>query len=190
VPTRLWLGGVISARRDGKLIWSLVQQIRAQALEAPIVLVTDGLSSYVNAWKRAFRNTVHSGKRGGARRVPWPCVVIGQVLKKYEKKRAIGVEARRLVAGTTEEFEALRVADQVLNTAYIERLTQRVPGHFSPALLRSGTPRPVSAAPGIDASGGNVSGRQRLQLLHPAPDPADSAAERFSSGGANARVPS
>lgn len=122
VPTRLWLGGAISASRDRKLIWGLVQTIRAQALERPILLVTDGLSSYVTAWKRAFKNTVVNGKRGGARRVPWPCVVIGQVIKSYQKKHATGVECRRLVAGTAEEFNALRLPDQILHTAYIERL--------------------------------------------------------------------
>jgi transposase-like protein len=122
VPTRLWLGGVISASRDKKLIWRLVQSIRSQALEGPILLVTDGLSSYVNAWKRAFRNSVRSDTRGAPRRVPWPCVVIGQVVKKYEKMRSLGVECRRLVQGSEEEFEALRLADQVMHTAYIERL--------------------------------------------------------------------
>jgi transposase-like protein len=83
VPTRLWLGGALSASRDRKLIWGLVQTIRAQALERPILLVTDGLSSYVTAWRRAFKNWVLTpGKRGGPKRVPWPCVVIGQVIKK------------------------------------------------------------------------------------------------------------
>jgi transposase-like protein len=122
VSTRLWLGGKISVSRDRKLIWSLVQMIRAQALERPILLMTDGLSTYVTAWKRAFKNTLQSGKRGGPRRVPWACVVIGQVIKKYEKKRAIGVESRRLVQGTAEEFDALRLPEQVMHTAYIERL--------------------------------------------------------------------
>lgn len=121
VPTRLWLGGVISASRNTRLIWRLVQSIRAQALQRPILLVTDGLSAYVNAWKRAFKNSVRNGKKGAPRRVPWAEVVIGQVVKTYEKKRAIGVECRRLVQGSQEAFEALCIAGQVINTAYIER---------------------------------------------------------------------
>jgi transposase-like protein len=132
VQTRLWLGGVVSGSRDRKLIWRLVQMIRTQALERPILLMSDGLCTYVNAWKRAFKNSVLNGKQGGPRRVPWPCVVIGQVIKSYEKKRAIGVECRRLVQGSEEEFEALSLAGQVMNTAYIERfnatLRQRLCG--------------------------------------------------------------
>ncbi len=54
VSTRLWLGGVISTRRDHALITRLVQLIAACALVAPLLLVVDGFSSYVEAFRRAF----------------------------------------------------------------------------------------------------------------------------------------
>src|SRR3712207_7126455 len=43
VSTRLWLGGVISTRRDQALITRLVQIIAACALVAPLLVVVDGL---------------------------------------------------------------------------------------------------------------------------------------------------
>ena len=55
VPTRLWVGGVISPRRDKALIQHLADQIRACALCRPLLLAVDGLASYPAAFKRAFR---------------------------------------------------------------------------------------------------------------------------------------
>jgi transposase-like protein len=121
VSTRLWLGGVISPSRDTNLIWRLVQSIRAQALERPILLMTDGLLTYLNCWKRAFCNLDRSGKKGRPRLLAWERVAIGQVIKRYVKNRVASVE-HRLIQGTQELFEALSVAGQKMNTAYIERL--------------------------------------------------------------------
>jgi transposase-like protein len=121
VPTRLWLGGVISPHRDKTLIQRLVQRIQAQALCRPLLLVTDGLSTYVKAWQRAFRAPVRTGNRGRPVLLAWPDLVIGQVIKQYQKNRVSGV-VHRLVTGTTEQLKALLPSAQVLNTAYIERL--------------------------------------------------------------------
>jgi transposase-like protein len=121
VRTRLWLGGVVSASRDKGLIWRLAKIIRSQALEGPILLMTDGLVTYINVWKRAFCNIVKSGKRGHPRHIPWPHVVIGQVVKRYVKKHVVGVD-HRLIQGTKEFFETLSVTGQKMNTAYIERI--------------------------------------------------------------------
>jgi transposase-like protein len=122
VTTRLWLGGAVSPHRDGKLIWKLAQLVRWQALERALLLVSDGFSSYVTAWKRAFTSEMREGKQGRPRKRAWANVVIGVVNKSYQKKRCVGVEGRHLAQGTWEEFEALRVGEQVLNTAYIERI--------------------------------------------------------------------
>lgn len=121
VSTRLWLGGVVSASRDKNLIGRLVDMIRRQALERPLLLMTDGLVTYINAWKRAFCHRVRSGKVGRPRRIAWSNVVIGQVVKRYEKKRVTGVE-HRLIQGTQEAFRARNGLGQTMNTAYIERL--------------------------------------------------------------------
>ncbi len=122
VPTRLWLGGVVEQSRNASLIGRLVLMVRQQALPGPILLMSDGFSSYVSAWKRAFRSQVLSGNRGAPRKVEWPYLLIGQVIKKYEKLRALGVECRRLVHGRCEVLLMVCRAGQMLNTAYIERL--------------------------------------------------------------------
>jgi transposase-like protein len=121
VPTRLWLGGVLSVHRDQKLIDTLAQKVKACAAFGAILLVTDGLVSYVKAWKRAFRTPVSTGKRGRPRLVAWPQVVIGQVIKRHRARRLVEVEAR-LVVGTQGQREALSLSEQKLHSSYIERL--------------------------------------------------------------------
>lgn len=121
VPTRLWLGGTISAHRDKTLITRLVAGVKAQALCRPLLLVTDGLSTYVGAWQKAFRTPVRTGRRGRPTLVAWPELVIGQVIKQYQKRRVASV-LHRLVTGRAEQLVRLLPAGQVLNTAYIERL--------------------------------------------------------------------
>src|SRR5919199_5759577 len=91
VSTRLWLGGVISTRRDHALITRLVGIIAACALVAPLLLVVDGFASYIKAFRRAFRTREHQGGRGAPRKVPWPDLCIGQVVKQYAGKRVVGV---------------------------------------------------------------------------------------------------
>jgi transposase-like protein len=67
VPSRLWLGGVISAQRDRHLIRALVQQVRASAIMLAILVCVDGLASYVSAFRHAFRHRVLTGKPGRPR---------------------------------------------------------------------------------------------------------------------------
>ena len=54
VSTRLWLGGVVSPKRDKALIEQLVAKIRQVALCRDLVLAVDGLVSYVKAFQKAF----------------------------------------------------------------------------------------------------------------------------------------
>jgi transposase-like protein len=121
VPTRLWLGGVLSVRRDRTLIETLAQKVKACAAFGAILLATDGLASYVSAWRRAFRTPVYTGKRGRPALLAWPQVVIGQVIKRHRARRLVEVEAR-LVQGTSAQREALSLPEQTLHSSYIERL--------------------------------------------------------------------
>jgi len=121
VPTRLWLGGVLSVRRDQSLIDRLAQKVKACALPRPLLLATDGLASYVSAWKKVFRTPMRTGKRGRPLLLAWPGVVIGQVIKRHRARRLVEVEAR-LVAGTSEQREALSLPEQKLHSSYIERI--------------------------------------------------------------------
>jgi transposase-like protein len=139
VATRLWLGGVISTQRDQRLITRLVQLVAACAVVAPLLLVVDGFSSYIEAFRRAFRTREHAGGRGAPRKVPWPELSIGQVVKQYAGKRVVGV-TRRLVQGTSAT--ALRLLAQtpgcrVLNTAYIERLNGTFRARLAPLARRT-----------------------------------------------------
>ncbi len=139
VAPRLWLGGVISTRRDQHLITRLVALIAACAVIAPLLLVVDGFTSYIDAFRRAFRTREHTGGRGAPRKVPWPELSIGQVVKQYAGKRVVGVR-RRLVQGTSAM--AVRLLAQtpgclVLNTAYIERLNGTFRARLAPLARRT-----------------------------------------------------
>jgi len=126
VPTRLWLGGVVSRQRDLELIQALVDKVRAIALCRPLLLAADGLVSYVTAFRMAFRSKVPHwrGEMGRCKLVSWPDIAIVQVVK----QRVAGVLTidRRIVQGSQEMVEHLIKATQngkgVINTAFIERL--------------------------------------------------------------------
>ena len=124
VSTRLWLGGVVSNRRDLRLIQSLADRVRAIALCRPLLLAVDGLASYPKAFQRAFRAEVSSGRKGRPRKYAWPDLAIVQVVK---RRLSSGLEIeRRIVQGCPRQVKRLRQATQraagVINTAYIERL--------------------------------------------------------------------
>jgi transposase-like protein len=123
VSTRLWLGGVISPHRDRDLIGRLAVLVAACALPRPLLLVTDGLSTYVNAFRKAFRTAVRV-PHGRPRLVIWPDLVIAQVVKQYAKRCVTGT-VHRLVEGSIGQFLTLLWSTPgctTLNTAFIERL--------------------------------------------------------------------
>lgn len=123
VSTRLWLGGVVSPRRDRDLISRLAALIAAGAQFGPLLFVSDGLSTYVDAVRRAFR-TRQTGTGGRPRLVGWPDLAIAQVVKQYAGRAVTGT-VHRLVHGSTRLFLTLLWSTpgcEVLNTAYIERL--------------------------------------------------------------------
>lgn len=123
VSTRLWLGGVVSGRRDMRLAQRLAAQIRRVALERPLLLAVDGWRSYVRAFRLAFRTRVKNGGKGRPRLVAWATLAITQVVKRRQG-RLFSIE-RRIVQGTQAWVTDLLQASQgggLINTAYIERL--------------------------------------------------------------------
>jgi transposase-like protein len=124
VSTRLWLGGVVSQRRDKGLIEALAAKVRTMALCRPLLLAVDGLPTYVGAFQRAFRSPLPKhGAPGRPRLVAWPDIVIVQVVKKRSAKQFDIV--RRIVQGVPKQVtELLQISQDggVINTAYIERL--------------------------------------------------------------------
>ena len=139
VFTRLWLGGVISPKRDLSLIQALANQIRQIALCRPLLLAVDGLASYVKAFRRAFRTPLkEKGKKGRPRLVSWPNIAIVQVVKPRKAgKRTI---ERRIVQGARNMIERLLTLSQqggVINTAYIERLNATFRQRLAPLARRT-----------------------------------------------------
>lgn len=108
VSTRLWLGGAISPSRDTALIRRLVVYVRAcTSPEHPLLVATDGLIIYVKTFCKAFRSKRYTGRVGAPRLIAWPEVVIGQVLKRYKRRRVVDVE-RRLKQGSFSQPELAR----------------------------------------------------------------------------------
>jgi hypothetical protein len=64
VSSRLWLGGVVSLRRDRDLIRKLLLRVRACGCVKTVLLCTDGLSSYPKEALRLFREALHTGRAG------------------------------------------------------------------------------------------------------------------------------
>jgi transposase-like protein len=124
VPTRLWLGGAVSAHRDRDLIAAVVRQVRQMALCRPLLLAVDGLNTYVAAFQRAFRSPLpRPGQRCRPIQIAWPDINLVQVVKHHLADR-LSID-RRLVQGTLERVaELIRISQGQggINTAYIERL--------------------------------------------------------------------
>ena len=138
VPSRLWLGGVISPHRDLPLITTLVQMVRACARTLAILMCVDGLASYVTACLRMFRHPVRTGRRGRPRLVAEKGLLVGQVVKRYARRRVVRVE-RRVVRGTKKAIGAVLAATHTgtgINTAYIERLNATFRASLAPLVRR------------------------------------------------------
>jgi transposase-like protein len=138
VPSRLWLGGVISPRRDSVLITTLVQMVRSCARSRAILVCVDGLASYVTAFRRVFRNPMRTGRAGRPRLEAAPGLLIGQVIKRRVRHRLESV-TRRVVQGTMAAILAVLLATGTgtgINTAYIERLNATFRSAMTPLVRR------------------------------------------------------
>jgi hypothetical protein len=121
VSTRLWLGGVVSRRRDYALIYHLVNQVRQLALERPLLFAADGYASYVRAVRSTFRTPLRIGQRGRPKLAAWAELALVQVVK---HRYPWSIE-RRIVQGSQAWVSHLLQLSQSggqINTAYIERL--------------------------------------------------------------------
>ena len=124
VATRLWLGGEVSAYRDGELITRLIERVHRCALYRGLLFCVDGFSAYVSSIQKVFRTPIFTGKWGRRRLRAWEHVCIVQVIKQVSRKRVVGV-IRRIAQGTSEQVESLLKQTQSTlhgHVAYIERL--------------------------------------------------------------------
>lgn len=126
VSTRLWLGGVVSLRRDHRLADALPEMVKAccQPFKAVLVL-TDGWSAYPTSIRRAFRDKSKEGtSRGRSRLQAWPAILVGTVIKQTQKKRVVEVLRRMTQGCYLAALILLRTTGggTDLNTAFIECL--------------------------------------------------------------------
>jgi transposase-like protein len=138
VPSRLWLGGVISPQRDVVLITALMQRVRAGARTLALLVCVDGLASYVTACLRVFRHPVRTGHRGRPRLILEQGLLLGQMVKRYVQRRVVSVE-RRVVRGNSEAVAAVLTATgggTGIDTAYIERLNATFRASLAPLVRR------------------------------------------------------
>lgn len=119
VPTRLWISGVVSPKRDLDLIQALADKVKKIALCRPLSLAVDGLASYVSAFRNAFRSKFprSEGETGRCKMVSWSDIAIVQVVKQ-RVEGVLHVE-RRIVQGAKDQVERLIQTTQgkdVINT--------------------------------------------------------------------------
>ncbi len=138
LPSRLWLGGVVSPTRDGALVTRLLRRVGAGAATAAFLLCVDGFAAYVGAARAVFRAPVYSGKPGRPQlRLP-DGFLLAQVVKSPKGRRLAEV-VRRVVVGTEEAVARAIVATRggtVITTSYIERLNATVRAHLAPLARR------------------------------------------------------
>lgn len=121
VPTRLWLGAELGRSRDTRLLKRLAGRVKASAKSVPLLVVTDGWKPYQDAFRKTFFVTEKTGKRGQPRRRPDPEFVLAQTVKWRQCGRVLGIRVCHLL-GAKEQIAPLLPSEQVLNTAYIERI--------------------------------------------------------------------
>jgi len=124
VSTRLWLGGVVQARRTQSLANQVLQAVYACAQRGCQILVcVDGWRAYPKAILRVFREKVaRQGQRGRCRLQVWETLGIARLIKHTQ---GVFTLTREIVRGTPQWVaERLGVSQGGLeiNTAFIERL--------------------------------------------------------------------
>lgn len=172
VTTRLWLGGIVSTSRDTAMIRALALQVRACALCRPLLVCFDGFSAYVDAFAKAFRSPLHTGRRGRPRLVPWTRVVYGRITKSRRGRRLDTVQREVLSARKTlvvpagaTVIDEVALADDLrqvsqggggmINTAYIERFNATMRSMLATLARRT---RSLARCPETLASGMHLAG--------------------------------
>jgi hypothetical protein len=115
-----------------------VQQVRACARRLDLLVCVDGLSSYVTALRRVFRDPVRTGRRGRPRLVLAAGFQLGQVVKQDAQRRVVSVRQRG-VEGTAAGIATVLAATgtgQQIHTAYIEQFKATMRSALPPLVRR------------------------------------------------------
>jgi transposase-like protein len=142
VRSRLWLGGVVRAHRDRRLIRALLWRIRACGSVAQILLCTDGLACYAKQALLIFREASgRTGRVGRPRLILPEGVMVARIKKRYERRRVVEVlrEVVRGAEGAVQErlMETQHSVTALINTAYVERLNATFRARMAPLVRRS-----------------------------------------------------
>ena len=166
VSSRLWLGGVVQGRRDRALIRrTLLEAVRACGTFETLLLCTDGLSSYPKQALKVLREPLLTGKRGRPRLLLPEGLMVAQAIKRYARRRVIGV-LRRVVRGTEEAVRARLISTQGSESGGDQhRLHRAAAGHLALPTGPAGTQDPGGGSSEEYAGGGHVADRDGLQLL-------------------------
>lgn len=128
-------------RRDRGLIRTLLEGVRACGAFDTLLLCTDGLAAYPKQALKVLREPLRTGKRGRPRLLLPDGVMVAQAIKRYTRRRVVGV-LRRIVRGTEAEVGTQLRSTQggataVINTAYIERLQATFRSRLAPLVRRT-----------------------------------------------------
>jgi transposase-like protein len=136
VSTRLWIAGEVSKKRNSDLIDNLMRQVRRCARSLCAILIcTDGFAAYPKSIIKAFRYKVKETPGPGAsKKIVWPRLYIGTVIKRTAKRRVREV-VRRMSYGQWRKGKKLIKASKggkKLNTSFIERFNGTIRERFAP----------------------------------------------------------
>lgn len=128
VGTRLWLGGVVSIRRDRTLADRRLAGVRRCARTGcALLVITAGWAAYPKAILRAFRHkVVRQGRRGRCQLQVWETLAIACGIQQTRQGgAAVFALTRRILRGTPTFVVQQLIHSHgglLINTAYIERL--------------------------------------------------------------------
>src|SRR5215204_5283888 len=163
VSSRLWLGGVVQIRRDRTLIRKLLEGVRACGTFEALLLCTDGLAGYPKQALKVFSEPLRTGKVGRPRLLLPEGLMVAQAIKRYARRRVIGV-LRRVVRGTEEAVEARLYAGEPKRGDQ-HCLHRAASSHLALPAGPAGEKDPGGGSSREDACGGHVADRDGLQLL-------------------------
>ena len=132
VSPRLWLGAVVSERRDRQLIGALAVLVRRWAQKVALYITFDGFAAYRDAFERAFSDK-RPGLSGRSVHCVWPCLTLAQVVK-HKTNGAFQITGY-VLPGWCTLLLRLRTAPQgegPINTAFIERLNGTARAYLAP----------------------------------------------------------
>lgn len=139
-------------------------QVKACAPCRPLLVCFDGWMAYIRAFRQVFRTPLREGQVGRPRLIPWLDLAMGQIVRRYARRRVVGIE-RRIIQGSEALVQRLVTVSQRARDAE-HGLHRTLAGHLSESPGLSGLTGPQPGAHGEDPEGRHVSDGLHLQLLY------------------------